>query len=65
MCVFCVEFVLHREDFLCSECVFEAEDVGDDADSLSQCYQDQSWACTLQKAHADVVWCGNGLLLPM
>jgi len=41
--------------------MFESEDV---AGSLSQCYQDQSWARTLQKAHADVARCGNGLLLP-
>lgn len=34
------------------------------AGSLSQCYQDQSWAWTLQKAHADVARFDNGLLMP-
>lgn len=48
------------KSFLC-ECVFES---GDDAGSLSQCYQDQSEAWMHQEAHADVARCGNGLLLP-
>lgn len=45
MCVcvaFCRELVLHRLEFLYSKCALNTEDVGDDAGSLSQCYQDQS-----------------------
>lgn len=43
VCVaFCRELVLHRLEFLYSKCALNTEDVGDDAGSLSQCYQDQS-----------------------
>ena len=57
VCVFCSEGVLHREELL-KVCVWKWRCCR----SLSQCYQDQSRAGTLQKAHADVARCGNGLL---
>lgn len=56
VCVaFCSELVLHRLEFLYNKRALNAEDVGDDAGSLSQCYQDRSlnapentcWCCML------------------